>query len=101
MKFFAATVTAFLASAALSSAAPAPDTVLPESPDLDRLHTYFQEALDKVEAAQAAEAEVEKRQPGGTTCTFLGDQACYASCIFQTGCGGYCASNNICTCYNC
>jgi hypothetical protein len=79
MQFFT-TVLALAVSAGFASAAPSPSNNLP---DLTHLHETFEQALSQVEAAQAAKAddvsEVEKRQPGGTTCVFLGEEACYAS----------------------
>ena len=99
MKFFTFVAT-FAASAAFASASPAPSDNLP---DLGHLHEMFEKALEQVEAAEQAKAdvEVEKRQPGGATCTFLGEEACWGSCFVQTGCGGYCASNSVCTCLSC
>lgn len=75
---FSTILATFVASAAFASASPAPADNLP---DLGHLHEMFEKALEQVEAAEQvkADAEVEKRQPGGTTCTFLGEEACWGS----------------------
>lgn len=83
MHFFsAATLTALAVSATGVMAAPSQaDNVK----SLDELHEIFDKALTQVEEAQVAKREnsdVEKRQPGGITCSVLGDGACWASvCI--------------------